>query len=170
MTTLKIEDVPTFYQNYVRLVIDADMREALITSGKALDHLISDIPPDKHDYAYASGKWTVKEVLCHIVDAERIFVYRALSFSRNDKNNLPGFDENAYVPESNASARSIESIQLEIVNLRASTIDFFNSCSEEMLDRKGIANNTEMSVRTLGYVVSGHAIHHLQILKQRYLE
>lgn len=169
MTRIRIEEVPSFYQTYVRHVIHTDMHDALVTSGKAMDQLVSDISPEKENFAYAPGKWTVKEVLCHIADAERIFVYRALAFSRNDKNNLPGFDENAYVPESDASRRTVQAIRQELINLRASTIDFFNSCSEEMLSRKGIANNTEISVRALGYVVSGHAMHHLQILKQRYL-
>jgi uncharacterized damage-inducible protein DinB len=146
-----------------------DMQEALIATRTQMNDIIDNLPPEKEDFAYAPAKWTVKELLCHIIDAERIFVYRALCFSRNDKTNLPAFDENAYVPESNASLRTIQSIRQEMNNLRASTIDFFASCNEEMLGRSGTANNTRISVRALGYVVSGHAAHHLSILKQRYL-
>ena len=145
------------------------MQEALIATRRQMNEIIDTLPPEKKDFAYAPAKWTVKELLCHIIDAERIFVYRALCFSRNDKTNLPAFDENAYVPELNASLRTIQSIRQEINNLRASTIDFFASCNEEMLGRSGTANNTRISVRALGYVVSGHAAHHLSILKQRYL-
>ena len=169
MTTINLQEVPAFYQNYVRQVMHMDMQEALIATRTQMNDIIDNLPPEKEDFAYAPAKWTVKELLCHIIDAERIFVYRALCFSRNDKTNLPAFDENAYVPESNASLRTIQSIRQEINNLRASTIDFFASCNEEMLGRSGTANNTRISVRALGYVVSGHAAHHLSILKQRYL-
>lgn len=169
MTTINLQEVPAFYQNYVRQVMHMDMQEALIATRTQMNDIIDNLPPEKEDFAYAPAKWTVKELLCHIIDAERIFVYRALCFSRNDKTNLPAFDENAYVPESNASLRTIQSIRQEMNNLRASTIDFFASCNEEMLGRSGTANNTRISVRALGYVVSGHAAHHLSILKQRYL-
>lgn len=169
MTTINLQEVPAFYQNYVRQVMHMDMQEALIATRTQMNEIIDTLPPEKEDFAYAPAKWTVKELLCHIIDAERIFVYRALCFSRNDKTNLPAFDENAYVPELNASLRTIQSIRQEINNLRASTIDFFASCNEEMLGRSGTANNTRISVRALGYVVSGHAAHHLSILKQRYL-
>jgi uncharacterized damage-inducible protein DinB len=169
MTNIDIDTVPVFYRNYVKQVMHMDAFEAMERSRSELNHLISTIAPDKENYAYADGKWTVKELLCHIIDAERIFTYRALCFSRNDRNNLPGFDENAYVPESNAPQRSLLSIQRELDNLRASTIDFFKSCSEEMFTRRGIANNTEISVSALAYIVSGHAMHHVNILKQRYL-
>ena len=169
MTTINLEDVPVFYQNYVRQVMHLDMNEALLRTRAEMNNLIGSIPREKEDFAYGPGKWTVKEVLCHIMDAERIFVYRALCFSRNDKTNLPAFDENAYVPESNASHRTLESIRREMDNIRASSLDFFNSCTEEMLVRIGTANNKQMSVLTLGYVVAGHAAHHINILKQRYL-
>lgn len=169
MTKINLEEVPPFYQTYVRLVMHMEMQDALVSIRNQTEELIASLPAEKEDFAYGPSKWTVKEVLCHILDAERIFVYRALCFSRNDKTNLPAFDENAYVPESNASRRTIRSIREELNNLRASTIDFFGSCSEEMLARSGTANNTRISVRTLGYVVAGHAAHHLAILKQRYL-
>jgi uncharacterized damage-inducible protein DinB len=170
MTNLDITTVPPFYKNYVKQVIHLDMFEALRASRDEMNKYLASLPSEKLDYAYASGKWTIKELLCHIIDAERIFTYRALCFSRNDKTILPGFDENSYVPESNATQRSLLSISKELNNLRESTIDFFESCSPEMLDRKGVANKTEISVLTLGYVVSGHQLHHLNILKERYFQ
>jgi uncharacterized damage-inducible protein DinB len=170
MTTVDITTVPPFYQNYVKQVMELDVFDALKISRDEMNKYLASLPPEQLDYAYAPGKWTIKELLCHIIDAERIFTYRALCFSRNDKTNLPGFDENSYVPESNATQRTIFSIRNELNNLRTSTIDFFESCSPAMLERKGMANNTELSVLTLGYVVSGHEVHHLNILKERYFQ
>jgi hypothetical protein len=170
MTKIDLSTVPVFYQNYVKQVQQWDVMNALVTSRDRMNDFLNQLPVEKQDYAYAPGKWSIRELLCHVIDAERIFVYRALSFSRNDKTNLPGFDENAYVPESNATHRSFVSIGEELNSLRASTIDFFKSLSPEMMLRKGIANNTEISVLALGYVVSGHEMHHLNVLKERYLK
>jgi hypothetical protein len=166
---IDVNTIPPFYQGYVRLVQRMDLIEALEYSRNEMNALLENVPQDRENFAYAVGKWTVKELLCHVIDAERIFVYRALCFSRNDKTNLPGFDENAYVPESNASSRNIRSVKEELNNLRASTLDFFKNCSAEMHLRKGIANNTEISVLALGYIVAGHELHHLNVLKERYL-
>ena len=170
MTTIDINTVPPFYQGYIKQVQHLDFIEAMNKSQNDMNEFLKALPSSKENYAYAPGKWTIKELLCHVIDAERIFTYRALCFSRNEKKNLPGFDENAYVPESNAAHRSILSITQELNNLRASTLDFFRSCTEEMLERTGTANNTSLSVLMLGYIVSGHEIHHLNILKERYMK
>jgi hypothetical protein len=170
MTTIDINKVPAFYQGYVTTVGNLNVMEALAKTKSDMSHRLETLPAGKLDFAYAEGKWTVGELLGHIIDAERIFTYRALCFSRGDKTNLPGFDENAYVPNSNAGARTLLSIKTELENLRVSTIDFFGSLSPEMLSRSGIANNTEISVLTLGYVIAGHSRHHLNILNERYLK
>jgi hypothetical protein len=169
MKKLDIESVPVFYQRYVNHVIHLDLIEALEYSSKNFEQLVSSIPEELGDYAYASGKWTIKELLVHLMDAERIFAYRALRFSRNDKTPLSGFDENLYVPESNASTRSLRQLQDETVRLRASTIDLFGSFNPTMLERTGSANNTEISVLALGYVIGGHQLHHAAVLTERYL-
>jgi hypothetical protein len=170
MKHIELETIPTFYQKYVATVQHLELKEALIDSNNKMMECLKSIDGLKENYAYAPGKWTVKELLCHIIDAERIFTYRALRFSRSDQTPLHGFDENKYVPESNASSRSLDSIREELVNLRRSTIDFFVHCNDTMLNRKGSANGTEISVKALGYVVAGHAMHHLNILKERYLQ
>jgi hypothetical protein len=170
MKKLDLSTVPTFYQRYVSLVDELEMMEALSSSRGEMNQLIDGLSADQENYAYGPGKWTIKELLCHVIDAERIFVYRALCFSRNDKNNLPGFDENAYVPESNATQRTLADIKQEFNNLRTSTIDFFSHCTPLMLSRSGTANNTTISVAALGYVVAGHQMHHLNVLKDRYLK
>jgi hypothetical protein len=131
--------------------------------------LVHSIPDNKADVAYAPGKWTVRELLCHIMDAERIFCYRALRFARNDKTPLSGFEENDYAPQANAAGRSLQKIASEMSHLRASTIDLFESFTPEMLTRKGSANKNEISVMAIGFIISGHETHHRKILQERYL-
>jgi uncharacterized damage-inducible protein DinB len=166
---LNLESVPQFYKNYVKQVDESDVIQALRLSGFRSQVLIHSIPNDKADYRYAEGKWTIREVLCHIVDAERIFAYRALRFARNDKTNLHPFDENSYAPEANAEGRSLKKIADEFTHLRASTVGMFEGFTEEMLHRKGTANNNEISVLALGFVIAGHEAHHRRILNERYL-
>jgi uncharacterized damage-inducible protein DinB len=166
---LNLESVPQFYKNYVKQVDETDVLQALRLSGFRSQVLIHSIPAEKADFRYAEGKWTIRELLCHIIDAERIFVYRALRFARNDKTNLHPFDENMYAPEANAAGRSLKKIADEFTHLRASTVDMFEGFTEEMLHRKGTANNNEISVLALGFVIAGHEAHHRKILNDRYL-
>jgi uncharacterized damage-inducible protein DinB len=116
------------------------------------------------------GKWTIKELLCHMMDAERIFAYRALRFARNDSTDLHAFEENDYAPQANAHGRSVQQLITEIKNLRATTLDLFASFTPEMLQRKGTANNTLISVINLGYIIAGHETHHRNVLADRYLK
>lgn len=166
---LNLEQVPTSFKNYIKQVDETDVLQALRLSGFRSQVLIHSIPEAKADFRYADGKWSVREVLCHILDAERIFAYRALRFARNDKTNLHSFDENTYAPEANAGARSLQKIATEFTHLRASTVDMFEGFSEEMLHRRGSANNNEISVLALGFVIAGHETHHRRILSERYL-
>ncbi|HLZ17801.1 MAG TPA: DinB family protein [Cyclobacteriaceae bacterium] len=166
---LNLETIPPFYKNYVKQIDEPDILQALRISGHRMLELVHSIPDSKADLAYAPGKWTIRELLCHIIDAERIFCYRALRFARNDKTPLPGFEENDYAPQANASARSLQKIASEITHLRASTIDLFESFTPEMLTRKGTANKNEIAVVTIGFVIPGHETHHRKILQERYL-
>lgn len=166
---INLDTIPSFYKNYVKQVEQSDMLTALRISGYRTLELVHSIPEKKMDYRYADGKWTIRELLCHIIDAERIFAYRALRFARNDKTNLPGWEENDYAPEANAANRSLKKIADEMQHLRVSTIDMFEGFTEEMLMRKGTANNNEMSVVALGFIIPGHETHHRNILKERYL-
>ncbi len=163
-------NVPAFYQGYVTRVKDYQIDQALQIAGEKTAKLIATIQEDKGTYAYADGKWTIKEVLNHMMDAERVFCYRALCFSRNDRTPLPGFDENQYVPNSNSHARSIAEIAGAMSRLRATTRDLFGSFNEEMLNRDGEANKTRLTVRGLGYIIAGHELHHLSVLSERYLK
>ncbi len=166
---LNLETVPHFYKNYVKQVEESDLLQALRISGHRALELVHAIPPGKLDFKYAPGKWTVRELLCHVIDAERIFAYRALRFARNDKTPLAGFEENDYAPQANASGRSLEKITAEMAHLRSSTIDLFEGFTPEMLTRKGTSNNNELSVVALGFIIAGHETHHCHILKERYL-
>lgn len=166
---LNLETIPAFYKGYVKLVTHPDVIQALRISGYRTMEIIHSIPEAKSDFRYADGKWTVREVLCHMLDAERIFTYRALRFARNDKTPLSGFDENAYAAHLNAEGRSLAQIGDEMEHLRTATVDLFKSFTPEMLTRKGTANNNELSVGALGIIIAGHETHHGKVLKERYL-
>lgn len=165
---LNLESVPHFYKNYVKQIEDTDMLQALRVSGNRMQELVYSVPADRVDFRYAPDKWTIRELLCHVIDTERIFAYRALTFARNDKTMLPGFDEKSYAPEANASNRSLKSIADEMRHLRISTIDLFSGFTEDMLKRKGSANNNELSVIALGFIIAGHETHHRKVLQERY--
>jgi len=166
---INLETVPHFYKNYVKQVDSTDLPMALRLSGYRMLEVIHSIPEKMADYSYAPDKWTVRELLCHVIDAERIFAYRALRFARHDNTALAPFDENAYAPLANAAHRPLGKIGDELQHLRTSTIDLFESFSPEMLSAKGMVGNNEMSVIALGFIIAGHETHHRKILREKYL-
>jgi hypothetical protein len=161
--------VPSNYQYYFQLVKEDNLILALKNSREMTLTLISSIPPGKEDYKYAPEKWTLKQVLNHIIDCERIYTYRALRFSRLDNTELAGFDENNYALYSNASQRDIQQFSEEFDNVRKSTIALFSCMTDDMLDFKGIANNVLFTSRLIGFVTVGHNLHHCNLIKERYL-
>lgn len=163
------QEYAPYYDNYITKVQHNNLHEVLNLHTDSFADFVRSIPEQKADFAYADNKWTLKEVLLHIIDAERIFAYRALRFARNDKTELPGFDENDYVPFSNAGVRSLSSILEEFTAVRNATIALFNSFDQAAFMRSGIASNNTISVRALGFVIIGHAEHHRQVLVERYL-
>jgi hypothetical protein len=170
MTRPQLETVPPFYKGYIENVKDLDMLDALNQSIKNTLEIVRAIPEAKGEFRYAEGKWSIKEVLMHMNDVERIMAYRALRFSRNDKTDLPGFEENDYAPEANAHGRTIKQLVDELERLRSTTIDMFSSFTPEMLLREGTANKNRLSVLNLGYIIPGHETHHRKILLERYLK
>jgi len=124
---------------------------------------------EKADYAYAPGKWTIKELAGHVIDTERILTYRLTCFARAEQHALPGFDEDDYVANAHFSDRSLLSLSEEFALLRKSNLYLFNSLTEKELDRSGTASERQISVRALLFVIAGHLIHHTQIIKSRYL-
>lgn len=163
------QEYAPYYDNYITKVQHNNLHEVLNLHTDSFADFVRSIPEQKADFVYADNKWTLKEVLLHIIDAERIFAYRALRFARNDKTELPGFDENDYVPFSNAGVRSLSSILEEFTAVRNATIALFNSFDQAAFMRSGIASNNTISVRALGFVIIGHAEHHRQVLVERYL-
>jgi uncharacterized damage-inducible protein DinB len=136
---------------------------------QATKNFILSLPAEKLVYRYAEGKWTIKEILVHISDDERIYAYRALRFARNDKTELPGFEQDDYTRYSRANERALDDILEELTAVRNATISLFNSFEEEALTRAGVANGNIMSVRAAAYHLAGHELHHINIIKERYL-
>jgi len=163
-------EYPAYADMYMNLLpADGNVLQQMKDNFHLVKQLIFSLPEEKLLYRYAPEKWTIKEVLVHIIDDERIYAYRALRFARNDKTELPGFEQDDYTLASGANERSLESIFEEYEAVRLSTIAMFNSFSEEALLRKGIANNNMATVRALAWHIAGHEIHHLNIIKQYYL-
>jgi uncharacterized damage-inducible protein DinB len=163
------DEYAEYYNKYVIKVKTDNPIQGLRKSKKKVNKLISKLNKKQLKYQYAEGKWTIKEILVHMMDAERVFAYRALRFARNDKTTLPGFDEKNYAPASKATERKIKSILEEYEATRDATIALFESFDEEMLRQVGTANEQLMSVRALLYVTLGHEIHHLKVIKEKYL-
>ncbi|MBS3993250.1 MAG: DinB family protein [Bacteroidetes bacterium] len=158
-----------YYQPYINAVKTNDLFEAFDLSYTDTLVLLENCSTKQLNYQYEINKWTIKEIIQHIIDAERILCYRALRFSRNDSSNLPGYDENWFVEYSNAKEREIPDLLSEFHSVRSASISLFKSFTHEMLERTGIANESEMSVRAAGLIIVGHNWHHLKIVKERYL-
>lgn len=136
---------------------------------RTTEDFILSLPAEKLSYRYAEGKWTIKEILVHIIDDERIYSYRALRFARNDQTELPGFEQDDYAIYSRANERDINNILQEFRTVRAATISLFESLDSTALLRAGVANEKIMSVRAAAYHIAGHEMRHLKIIKERYL-
>jgi len=157
------------YKHYILELGNVDLFEILKVSSDELLETIKDLSEEKMVFRYDEGKWSIKELLQHIIDTERIMSYRALRFSRNDATELQGFDENWYVDNSNGNERnSIELIE-EFTCIRSASISLFKSFTDEMLLLSGTANESDITVRALGFIIAGHQMHHLKIIKERYL-
>jgi len=135
----------------------------------ATKELILSLNEEKLNYRYAANKWTIKEILVHIIDDERIYAYRALRFARNDQTELPGFEQDDYTLHSQANTRSLQSILGEYEAVRYATIALFNGLPEDAFLRRGTANNNKATVRALAYHIAGHELHHMNIIREKYL-
>lgn len=166
---LKKEDYNPYYEPYIAALGDVQLLDMLKRQLVNFPQFIDSIPEDKFHYSYQAGKWTVAQVLLHILDAERVFQYRALRFARKDKTPLPGFDQDTYVMESNAENWTKQEMIDNYKAIRESTISLFEKLPEEVLVRVGIASDSPMSVAALGFICCGHQKHHRNILRERYL-
>ncbi|MFN8308355.1 MAG: DinB family protein [Chitinophagales bacterium] len=169
ITKPKAGEFAAYHEKYLELVPDGELLGLLQDHFAKTFAFFSGIPEGKQNFRYANGKWSIKELLQHLIDVERVFMYRALCFSRNEVTDLPGFDEDQYVAFSNAEERSWKSLLKEYECVRMSTISFFEEITEEMSQRQGRGNQQPTSVRAAGFIIIGHEIHHLRILAERYL-
>jgi len=164
-------EYPLYAEMYMKFVKnDGSLIEQLKSSLERTKTLIHNLSNDELDYRCEENKWSIKEVLVHIIDDERIYGYRALCFARNDKTNLPGFEQEDYNRYSDTSERTIENIMEEYEALRLSTISLFKGLSDASLKRIGIANGNQASARALGYHILGHDLHHIKIIENVYLK
>lgn len=166
---LQQDEFQFFYGTYLKtLDVNEDLKSALLKGRKSIKDLVHGLTEDQFLYSYGEGKWTVAEVLVHLIDTERVFQYRAFRISRNDKTALPGFDHNIFVLESNANERTKENILKEYLTVRDASISLFDNMLNENLKRMGTASGIPWSVAALGFVISGHQRHHENILHERY--
>jgi len=164
----KSEFLP-YYERYITLVPDGDVLSTLTTQMSETQALLHGLPASVATYRYAPEKWSVNEVIGHLIDSERIFGARALRFARNDPAPLPGFEQDDYVRNSTFDAYPLSELASELEIVRQSTIFLFRHIDEQAWTRRGVANNAEVSVRALAYIIAGHELHHREVLRSRYL-
>lgn len=159
-------DYPAWGETYISKV-DGDIIEILEEQVFSIPVLFES-NKEKENFAYAAGKWTLKEMLGHIIDCERIFVYRMTCFARNEQQHLPGFEEDDYVASARFAERNYEDMIEEFGALRKANLYFFKSLNEAELNRRGVASGREITVKSILFIAAGHIIHHAGILKERY--
>ena len=164
-----LNTIPEFYRGYIQSMLDANYLDLLVNVYNDAITILIDISEEKANYAYAEGKWTIKDILQHIIDSERIFTYRMVAISRGEKQAILGYDHDDYVVCAKAKNRSFASLLKEYKNLHHSTNDLIASFSNEMLQMTGNANGSNIKVIDLIYINGGHQKHHIKILKERYL-
>jgi DinB superfamily len=160
---------PSYFHNYINQVAEDELLTALYKQSPELIRFFENIPEEKQDFAYAPGKWTLKDLLQHIIDAERIFTYRALRIARKDSTPLAGFDEELYAQTAQAGKRSWDDLLDELKAVRKATEILFASFDENQLAHTGISSNESINVLSIGFITVGHCNHHTRIIKERYL-
>ncbi|HWY11180.1 MAG TPA: DinB family protein [Bacteroidia bacterium] len=162
-------EYPTYFGTYISKVKEDDCVSALENTEKEFLSFFKSIPENKGDFAYAPGKWTIKQLIIHISDAERIFAYRALRFARRDEQQNLSFEEDDYAKNCEADKRTLRSVIEEFAAVRRATILLFKSFSDQTLQNSGNMSSGKTTVNALGFTISGHAAHHVGVVKERYL-
>lgn len=157
-----------FYGTYVDQVPDGAILGLLAAQGESTARLLATVDEDRAAYRYAEGKWSIKEIVGHLADAERVFVYRALTAARGDRTPLPGFDENEYVAGAGFDRHPLTELAADLGRVRGATLSLYRTFSPEEAARQGVANGTEISVRALAWIIAGHERHHVRVLGERY--
>lgn len=174
MTWLQIEppeadEFDPYYASYIDRVEGQQLSLILRQQRARVLGLLAGLSEEEAGFRYALDKWSIKEVMGHLIDTERVFVYRAMSIARDEKQSLPGFDQDEYVVTGGFDARPVESLMGEYEAVRNASVAFFESLDEASWLKTGMANEVTVSVRAIGYIVPGHEAHHLAILQERYL-
>lgn len=167
---LKSNEYGKFYEGYIRVLGAVDLMPEFKARTEAFNRILERLEETDLHYSYAPGKWTIAELILHIIDAERVFQYRALRIGRGDITDLPGYDQDVFVPNCNASGRTLASLKEEFGQVRTAGITLFENFPKEALLRVGRASGDKVSVRALGFMICGHQKHHENILKERYLK
>lgn len=162
-------EYPAYYRRYVDLIKRHNILETLDIQKNEMNHLVNRISEEAAGFRYAPGKWSIKEVLGHLVDVERVFSYRAFRFSRKDPTPLAEFDQDAYIEAANLDARSLISLSDEYNTVRECTYSLFSGFDDLMISYKGTASGQSFTVRAIAYIIAGHELHHMKILKDKYL-
>ena len=166
----EIGEHDAYFSTYIDRVEEGDLIGDLSGQAGELSELCGDLSEAEGEFRYGPDKWSIKEVLGHLIDTERVFVFRALWFARGESTELPGFDQDEFVRRADFDRRSVESLVSEFVHLRQSTVDLLSSFWHAEWGRSGISNEASLSVRAIGYILIGHVVHHLGILQERYLK
>lgn len=169
ITQPKFETLPQYYKLYAGYIKGNDLLHEMVIQRDNILQFIISIPKDQHNYAYAEGKWTIKEVIGHLIDAERVLCYRAMRISRGDKTPLPGFNENMFATQAGYNERDISSILAEFLALRDASILFFRNLNADKFDEVGIANSITVSVRQIMFFIIAHTEHHFKVINEKYL-
>jgi uncharacterized damage-inducible protein DinB len=160
-----------YYEPFLqKLPAETNIIKQLKDNATSIKSLLSTLTEQQLTTPYATGKWTIKDILQHLIDFERVLIYRAMSFARNDKRPIPFFDENEYAKQANASKQSLKKLLKDYKAVRQATIAFFDNQTVATLKRSGIASNYTMSVRACAWIICGHEMHHLGVIKERYLK
>jgi len=162
-------EYPAYFAQYIDLVKNDDIIKELKSQIVEVRQFMAEIPQEKENFIYAPGKWTIKEVLGHIIDTERIMAYRALRFARKDKTELHGFDQKAFVSNANFNERTLKDLAYEFAIVRESNLILFKHFNEDTLPEKGKSNGAEITVRALLFMIAGHVKSHLETIKTKYL-
>lgn len=157
-----------YYGGYISLVTEPNVIQMLIQQGQKVHTYLQRLSPEQADYRYAEGKWSVREMIGHLIDTERIMAYRALSIARGERQSLPGYDQDAYVERAGFGDRSLKSLSTEYDAQRNANVSLFNSFSGEQTRRTGTANDAALSVRAVVHIIAGHERHHLNVLREKY--
>ena len=158
-----------YYKKYVSLISKGNILQVMEKQNEQFCEFLAQFDEERANYRYAKGKWSIKEVIAHLIDVELVFLYRALRFSRNDKASLHGFEQDEFIANGDFSKLTLSELVEQFYHMRKATIPMFSAFTDEMWSRKGTASNNSFTVRAIAYIMAGHVIHHMRVIHQKYM-